>query len=56
MEIVIGIVGSIAAVFVVIFGGRGLVDLARGMRERRSQPSASWGLGGRLLTANILCD
>jgi len=40
MEIVIGIVGSIAAVFIVIFGGRGL---ARGMRERRSQPSASWG-------------
>ena len=43
MEIVIGIVGSIAAVFVVIFGGRGLVDLARGMRQRRFQPSASWG-------------
>ena len=43
MEIVIGIVGSIAAVFVVIFGGRGLVALARGMRESRSQPSSSWG-------------
>ena len=35
MEIYIGAIGAIAAVFVVIFGGRGLIDLARGYSERR---------------------
>ena len=40
MEIVFGIAGLVAAVFVVIFGGRGLVDLVRGMSERR-KPRAS---------------
>ncbi len=35
MEIVISVVGVTAAVFVVIFGGRGLLDLVRGAKERR---------------------
>ncbi len=35
MEFVGVIAGIVAAVFVVIFGGRGLVDLARGAAERR---------------------
>ena len=33
--------GIVAAVFVVIFGGRGLVDLARGASERRRARSAA---------------
>ena len=41
MEIYIGAIGAIAAVFVVIFGGRGLVDLVRGYPERRRAPLAA---------------
>ena len=40
MELVGVIAGIIAAVFVVIFGGRGLIDLARGYAERRRAPLA----------------
>ena len=35
MELYVGGVGIIAGVFLVIFGGRGLVDLVRGYSERR---------------------
>ncbi|MCZ6784933.1 MAG: AAA family ATPase [Proteobacteria bacterium] len=35
MELYVGVIGIIAGVFVVIFGGRGLVDLVRGYSERR---------------------
>ena len=35
MELYVGAVGIIAGVFVVIFGGRGLIDLVRGYSERR---------------------
>ena len=35
MELYVGAIGAIAAVFVVIFGGRGLIDLVRGISERR---------------------
>lgn len=35
MELYVGAIGAIAAVFVVIFGGRGLIDLVRGYSERR---------------------
>ena len=34
------IVGIIAAVFVIIFGGRGLVDLVRGYPERQRARAA----------------
>ena len=36
MEIVIGVVGATAAVFVAIFGGRGLVDLFQSRRRSRA--------------------
>lgn len=39
MELYVGGIGAIAAVFVVIFGGRGLIDLARGYAERRRSRS-----------------
>ena len=35
MELYVGVIGIIGVVFVVIFGGRGLIDLARGYAERR---------------------
>ncbi|MCH8973509.1 MAG: AAA family ATPase [Chloroflexi bacterium] len=40
MELYVGGIGAIAAVFVVIFGGRGLIDLVRGYSERRRAPPA----------------
>ncbi len=40
MEILFGVAGLIAAVFVVVFGGRGLVDLVRGASERRGLRTA----------------
>ena len=44
MEIYIGAVGAIAAVFVVIFGGRGLIDLVRGYSaRRRARPAPELG-------------
>ena len=41
MELYVGAIGAIAAVFVVIFGGRGLIDLARGYAERRRSRSTT---------------
>ena len=41
MELYVGAIGAIAAVFVVIFGGRGLIDLARGYAERRRSRSTA---------------
>ena len=35
MELYVGVIGIIGVVFVVIFGGRGLIDLVRGVIERR---------------------
>jgi len=41
LEIVGIIIGIVVAVFVLIFGGRGLIDLARERRERKRQASLS---------------
>ena len=41
MEIYIGAIGAIAAVFVVIFGGRGLIDLTREYSEWRRSRSTT---------------
>ena len=41
MEILALGIGSIAGIFVIIFGGRGLIDLARGYAERRRARLAS---------------
>ena len=35
MEVVWVVIASVAGLFAVIFGGRGLVDLLQGMRWRR---------------------
>ncbi|MEE8519153.1 MAG: AAA family ATPase [Dehalococcoidia bacterium] len=35
MELYVGVIGIVGVVFVVIFGGRGLIDLVRGYSERR---------------------
>ena len=43
MEILFGVAGLIAAVFVVIFGGRGLVDLVKGAREPKRAESTELG-------------
>ena len=45
MEILFGVAGLIAAVFVVVFGGRGIVDMARGISERRRAKQAAAGNG-----------
>ena len=40
MELFVGVVGVVGVVFVVIFGGRGLIDLVRGYSERRQARQA----------------
>ncbi len=41
MELYVGVIGIVGVVFVVIFGGRGLIDLVRGYSERRRARLAS---------------
>ena len=41
MELFVGVVGVLGVIFVVIFGGRGLIDLVRGYSERRRAPLAA---------------
>ena len=54
MELYVGAIGAIAAVFVVIFGGRGLIDLVRGISERRRARAAVGGSSSMPTTAPVV--